>query len=111
MKQLRLALQGLHQEEEEGTERPNRSAPGQGGVDSRPAALMRETDRNRSTEQSEFQETPIVLDERGHLHETDGSKTLKTILTVWGSSEGSCLERGNPEEDGLSKRSARLTPY
>ena len=72
-RQLRLALQRLRQEKEEpqetgyGTERPNRSVPGQRGVDSRLAALMRETDRNRiGTEQSEFQGTPIAFDERGH---------------------------------------------
>ena len=66
----------------------------QGGVDSRPAALVRETDRNGNgavrgvcsgcagrrdgrvgTEQSEFPETPTGSDGRGHLHDSDGSKT------------------------------------
>ena len=76
--------------------------PGQGGVDSRPAALVRETDRNGNgtvrglcsgrasrrdcrvgTEQSEFPETPTGSDGKGHLHDSDGSKTLKTIFAVW----------------------------
>ena len=77
-----------------GTERPNRSVPGQRGVDSRLAAWMRETERNRiGTEQSEFQGTPIAFDERGHLHDSDGSKTLKTILIVLGSSKGRTTRR------------------
>ena len=99
-----------------GTEHPNlwtqRQAPGQGGVDSRLAALVRERDRNGavrgvcsgrasrrdgrvSTEQSEFQETPTG-EGRRYLHDSDGSKAE------------SCLERGNQEEDGLSKRSKQI---
>ena len=38
------------------------------------------------TEQSEFRETPTGSDGRGHLQDSDGSKTLKTILAVLGSS-------------------------
>ena len=53
----------------------------------RPDALMRETDRHRlGTEQNEFAETPIGFDGRGHLHDSDGSKTLKTLSAVVGSS-------------------------
>ena len=92
-----------------GTEHPNlwtqRQAPGDGGVGSRLAALVRETDRHGNgatrsvrsgragrrdsrigTEQSEFPETPTGSDGRGHLHDSDGSKTLKTICLLLGSS-------------------------
>ena len=94
-----------------GTEHPNlwtqRQAPGEGGVDSRLAAIVRETDRNGNgavrgvcsgragrrdgrvgTEQSEFPETQTGFDGKGHLHDSDGSKSLKTILAVLGSSRG-----------------------
>ena len=72
-----------------GTERPNRSVPSQRGVDSRLGALMRETDRNRiGTEQSEFQETPIAVDERGHLHDSDGSKNVEDNSHRFGILEG-----------------------
>ena len=55
---------------------------------------MRETDRNRiGTEQSGFQGKPIAFDERGHLHDSGGSKTLKTVLTVLGSSKGTTTRR------------------
>ena len=48
---------------------------------------MRETDRNRiGTEQNEFLETPIGFDGRENLHDSDGSKTLKTIFAVLGPS-------------------------
>ena len=90
-----------------GTEHPNfwgqRQAPGQGGVDSGPAAMVRETERNGNgavrcvcvvpvgrdgpvgTEQSEFPETLTGSDGRGHLLDSDGSKTLTTIFAVLGS--------------------------
>ena len=91
MRHVRSALPRLRQEKEEpqskrkklcyGTERPNLSTPGQGGVDSRPAASTRETDPNRiGTEHSEFQGTPIAFDERGYLHDSDG--LFKFILIV-----------------------------
>ena len=55
---------------------------------------MRKTDPKQiSTEQIEFQETPIAFDHRGHFHDSDGSKTLKTILTVSGSSKGRTTPR------------------
>ena len=77
-----------------GTEHPNRPAPGQGGLDSILAALLRETNRNRiGTEQHEFLETPIGFDGRGHLHDSDGSKTVKTILAVLESSRGRTTRR------------------
>ena len=108
-----------------GTEHPNlwtrQQAPGQGGVDRRPVALVRETDRNRngaarsmcsgradqhddriSTEQSEFLETPTG-DGRRYLHDSDGSKTLTTVLAGFWDPRGgerlaeSSLERGNQE--------------
>ena len=37
-----------------------------------------------STEQSEFPETSTGSDGRGHLHVSDGSKMLNSILTVFG---------------------------
>ena len=63
----------------------SRHPPGQGGVDSRPAASMRETDRNQvGTEQNEFLETPTGFDGRGHLQDSDGPKTLDTIFCGFG---------------------------
>ena len=58
-------------------------------------------------------ETPTG-DGRRHLHDSDGSKTLTTVLAVLGSSRGervaeSCLERGNQEGDGLSKGPKQAT--
>ena len=77
-----------------GTEHPNRAAPGQGGVDSRLAALMRETDRNQvGTEQNEFSETPIGCDGRGHLHDSDGSKAFETTIAGLGSSRRRTIRR------------------
>ena len=40
------------------------------------------------TEQNESPETPTGSDGRGHLHDSDGPKTLKTILAIFGSSMG-----------------------
>ena len=77
-----------------GTEHPNQPAPGQGGVDSRSATLIRGTDQNRiGTEQNEFPETPTGFEGRGHLHDSDGSKTLKTIFAVLGPSRGRTTRR------------------
>ena len=81
MRHLRFALPGLRQEKEEPQSKrknlawernvPIGQPPGQGGVDSRPAASMRERDRKQiGTEQMEFQETPIAFDQRGHFHPT-----------------------------------------
>ena len=83
-----------------------REAPDQGGVDPRPVALVRETDRNRngaarsmcggradhhddwiSPEQGEFLEAPTG-DGRRYLHDSDGSKTLTTVLAVCGILKG-----------------------
>ena len=75
MRHLRLALPELRQEKEEPQSKRKKLAlernvpigqpPSQGGVDSRPAASMRETDRKQiGTEQVEFQETPIAFDQR-----------------------------------------------
>ena len=84
--------------------------------------LVRETDRNGNvcsgragrrdgrvgTEQSEFPETPTGSDGRGHLHDSDGSKTLKTICAVfWDLGGGKNDSRWNREGDGFSKRSNR----
>ena len=88
-----------------------RQAPGQGGVDPRPVALVRETDRTRdgavrgmcggradqhggrvSPEQDEFLETPTG-DGRRCLRDSDGSKTLNTVLAVLGSSRGRTTRR------------------
>ena len=52
-----------------------------------------EHDDRISTEHSEFQETSIGSDGRGHLHDSDGSKMLNTILTVLGSSRGRTTRR------------------
>ena len=111
MEQLQLARQELRQEEEQLQPEP---APSQGGVDSIPAALMRETDRNQiGTEQKE---TSIGFDGREHLHDSDGSKTFGTGFSRFLDPRGedrpaeSCLERGKPKGDGLSKRSTPLTP-
>ena len=70
-----------------GMEHPNQLAQGQGGVRWRLDAWLRETDRHWiGTEQNEFAETPTGFDGRGHLHDSDGSKTLKTLFAVLGSS-------------------------
>ena len=100
-----------------GTEHPNRPAPGQGGVDSRTAALMRETDRNRiGTEQNEFPETPVAFDGRGHSSglrcaEDVGDKFLR-FLGSWRrrtTLPNPVSNVGTPKGDGLSKRSTPLT--
>ena len=76
-----------------GDHHDNRISPEQ-GVDSRPAASMREKDRHQaSTEQNEFPETPIGFDGRGHLQDSDGSKALNTVLAVLGSSRGRVTRR------------------
>ena len=97
-----------------GTEHPNlwtqRQAPGEGGIDSRPAALVRETDRHGNgaargvcsgragrrddrvgTEQSEFPQTPTGFDGKGPLHDSDPEATpLSSTGYVAG---GPALER------------------
>ena len=56
-----------------------------GGSDSRPAMLLPETDGN-GTEQRESPKMPTVSDGGEYLQDSDGSKTLKTIWVVLGSS-------------------------
>ena len=83
-----------------------RQAPGQGGVDPRPVALVRETDRNRngaarsmiggradhhddpiSPEQGVFPETPTG-DGRRCLHDSDGSKAVDHSFGGFGILKG-----------------------
>ena len=52
-----------------------------------------EHDDRISTKQSEFPETSTGSDGRGHFHDSDGSKMLNTILTVWGSSRKRTIRR------------------
>ena len=79
------------------------ASPRSRGVDSRPAALVQETDGNGNgtvrgvcsgragrrdgrvgTEQSKFPETSTGSDRRRCLHDSDGSKTLNTIFADFG---------------------------
>ena len=88
------------------------ASPRSRGVDSRPAALVRDTDRNGNrtvrgvcsgragrrdgrvgTEQSKFPETSTGSDRRRCLHDSDGSKTLNSIFAVLGSSRGRTTRR------------------
>ena len=78
------------------------ASPGEGGVDSRLAALVRETDRN---------ENGAVRGVcSGRADRRDGRVGTKRSGSFWileGKNDESCLERGNQEGDSARGRNNR----
>ena len=68
------------------------TVPARGGSDSRLATLVSETNGN-DTKPDEFPRMLTQSNGTGDLHDFDGSKTLKTILAVLGSSRGKTIRR------------------
>ena len=59
------------------------------------------------TEQSEFRETPTGFDGRGHLHTSNVSETLTTILAVLGTSRRRTTHRVNDPPSPVSNVGTR----